>query len=281
MRSSKIYLLPLLTLLLVSLGCRFAARLSPLNIYKTSVAPTSTFTPSIEELIKRQATATPTATATRTPTSTPNFNATATVAARGMAIHQTVEAQPMFSQVQTLKKDGYLASTDGTWYKVDDFDQSSAQAGRYLRWNSGYQPVDFVIRANAEWWSADESSNLFNAGCGFSFRAIDENNYFDVLFTLDGKARFDRRINGDWRMPVLSAPIKIIPGHDQAQFMLVVEENRLTFFKDGEEILHVSDDSFASPKFQGGDLALILMSGSDIGFGLRCKLTDIDLWIIR
>jgi hypothetical protein len=274
MRLFKHRLLPVLILFLATLGCQFIARLSPVNIVKTAKVPILSIPPTFEDSIKRQATA------TLTPTSTPDFNATATVEARGTSIHQTAQAQPMFDRLQTLKEEGYLSTMDGDWYKVDDFNQSLAETDGYRWWNTGYQPVDFIIRANAEWWSADETANLFNAGCGFIFRAVDNSNFFAALFTLDGKARFDRRINRDWLTPVLSESIPINPKNDRAQIMLIVEANRLIFFKDGVEILNITDDILASPKFQEGNLAVALMSGSNVGYGLRCKLTDIDLWII-
>lgn len=187
----------------------------------------------------------------------------------------------MAEQVQALKEDGYLSSTNGVWTKVDDFDQSWAETDGYRWWNTGTQPVDFVIQANVEWWSAETTTYLFNAGCGFVFRAEDQNNFFAALFTLDGKARFDQRFHGDWLTPILSDPISTHPMNDRTQIMLIVEGNRLIFFKDDEAILDVTDVNLTSPESKGGDLAIALRSASDIGYGLRCKLTDIGLWIIN
>jgi hypothetical protein len=281
MKYLKHLYLPLLTLLLASLGCKLAARLSPINIIKTAKAPTLTTTPTFEDTVKGQATATLTATITQTPTSTPNYNATGTVAAQGTLVHQTAQAQPMAARVQTLKEEGYLSSTNGAWHKVKDFNQSWAETDDYRWWNTGYQPVDFIIQANAEWWSADATTYLFNAGCGFIFRAVDQNNFFAALLTLDGKARFDQRIDGEWLTPVLSDPVPTKPMNDRAQLMLIVEGNRLVFFKDDVAILDTTDANLALPRFQEGDLAIALRSGSTVGYGLRCQLTDIDLWIIR
>ncbi len=285
MKSSKLLMLPIMIMLVASLACNFATSIFPLNKTAAALALATTppiqLTKSAEETVKRQATATPTATATATPTSTPNFKATSVVATQTAAVRQTEQALSMFEQVQKLQEDGYLSTSQGSWYEIDDFNESWAETTWYRWWNSGYQPIDFIIRANTEWWSASESSTWINAGCGFLFRTVDNNNRFGALFTLDGKARFDRMVNGEWRSPILSNAVPINSMNDQAQLMLVVEGNRFVFFRDGVEILNTIDNVLTSPKFQGGDLALTLMSGTNISFGTRCKLADIELWILR
>ena len=281
MNSFKRLYLPTLVLLLVSLGCRFATRLSPLNNQQSTATPTRVDTPLTQDTVKRPPTATPTPTSTRTPTPTPNFQATSAVVTQTALATQTEQARPMSEQIQKLKEEGYLSSTAGDWHKIDNFDQSLAETNGYYWWNTGLQAVDFVIQANAEWWSADETSSLFNAGCGFIFRSIDKQNRMAAILTLDGKARFDRLDNGEWRTPILSDSVPVNALNDRAQLMLIVQENKLTFFKDDVELLSIEEDLLSSPKFQGGDLAFTLMSGTDIGFGTHCKLTDIELWIIR
>lgn len=270
-----------LLLLLVSLGCQYAARLSPLNYLKSETPSTLSDTPLAQDTVKRPPSATPSPTATPTPTSTPNFQATSAVATQTAFTTQTVQARPMSEQIQKLKAKGYLSSTAGAWRELDNFDQNLSETTGYHWWKTGLQPVDFVIQANVEWWSANESSQLFNAGCGFIFRSVDKDNRLAAILTLDGRARYDRLDSGEWRTPILSNAVPVNALNDRAQLMLIVEGNHLTFLKDDVELLSVDDDLISSPKFQGGDLAFTIISNTDIGFGTHCKLTDIELWIIR
>jgi hypothetical protein len=89
----------------------------------------------------------------------------------------------MSEQIQKLQAEGRLTSVSGAWYKIDNFDQNLTETTGYYWWNTGVQPVDFVVRADVEWWSADTTSNLFNAGCGFVFRDVDKNNRLATILT--------------------------------------------------------------------------------------------------
>ncbi|MBN1537635.1 MAG: hypothetical protein JW908_12935 [Anaerolineales bacterium] len=277
----KRLLLPISITLLFSLGCQFAARLSPINIKKPTTSPSQTTPSFTKESVKRPPSATPTPTLTRTLTPTPNFEATSAAITQTAFVTHTKQAHPMAEEIQKLHAQGYLSSIAGNWHKIDNFDLYLAETTGYHWQVTGYQPVDFIIQAKAEWWSADETTQLFNSGCGFIFRAVDKNNRLAAVLTMDGKARYDQMVNGEWRTPIFSDPVPINSLHDQAHLMLIAEGDHLTFIKDGVELLAIDGDILSSPKFQGGDLSMAIMSGTDTGFGIHCKLTDIELWIIR
>jgi hypothetical protein len=87
---------------------------------------------------------------------------------------ETAQAQPLFDLVQELHSEGYLIRTGGTYYAIEDFDESWAQINWYSWWHTGYSPTNFVIRADASWDSASNKANWWNSGCGFVFREKDE-----------------------------------------------------------------------------------------------------------
>jgi hypothetical protein len=185
----------------------------------------------------------------------------------------TAEAKQFFTRVRELYEQGYLSRTDGTYFTIPDFDENWAQINWYQWYYTGYSPADFIIRADAAWESASDKANWWNSGCGFVFRVSPDGDHYMAYLALDGDVRFQRLVNevsaylGDSYYGKLNIPA------GEAEIMLVVEGDIITFFVNGEKVHTRRDTALPS-----GDLALTLVSGTNLDFGTRCQMTDIELW---
>ncbi len=55
--------------------------------------------------------------------------------------------------------------------------------------------------------------------------------------------------------------------------MLVEEGGHIIYFVNGDKVLDRQDNQLTE-----GDLALTLVSGTNLDFGTRCTMTNIELW---
>jgi len=195
---------------------------------------------------------------------------TATAAAK---VESTAHAQPMLDLVQELYSNGYLATTAGTYYSLEDFNESWAQINWYMWWYTGYSLTDFVIRADAAWDSASTSANWWASGCGFVFREDGVPNHYLAYLGLDGYVYFARTVRDKYASLGYSYYGRLDTPKGQAQIMLVVEGTNITFFVNGERVHTRQDQGLNS-----GNLALTLLSGINTGFGTRCQMSNIELW---
>ncbi len=185
----------------------------------------------------------------------------------------TAQAQPMADVVQDLYTQGYVSRTEGTFYSLPNFLESWAQINWYMWWPTGYSPADFVIRTNASWESASEHANWHNSGCGFVFRAQDNDNHYSAHLGLDGWVYMHRYVGGVFAPLGESYYGALDVPRGSASMMLVADGPNFTFFVNGKQV-HVRQDT----RFQDGELALTLSSGINTGFGTRCRMIDIELW---
>jgi hypothetical protein len=185
----------------------------------------------------------------------------------------TQEAAGMAKLAQDLKDAGYIRTAEGSYYSLKDFDEKWAQLDWYQWWNTDHSPSNFIIQADTEWETASATANLYNSGCGFVFREIDENNHYLAYLGLDGVAYFDQTINNvfDGVEHARFGHVDLPKG--SATLLLVVDGQKVTFFINGKEILTRNVKSLTS-----GNLALTLMSGTNKDFGTHCTMTNVMLW---
>ena len=58
--------------------------------------------------------------------------------------------------------------------------------------------------------------------------------------------------------------------------MLVVNGMQISYYVNGDQVVSIADHILKE-----GDLNLTLLSGTNSGYGTRCKMTEIGLWIIE
>ena len=195
---------------------------------------------------------------------------TATV--EGMA---TAAANDMYQLIEQLQSEEVLTNTSGQYLPIEDFEENWAQLGWYMWWNTGYQPADFVIRAHTSWESASKTPNLWDTGCGFVFRAVDENNHYMIFLAMDGNVYMRGYVDSKYRTFGKGYYGKVNHIKGEADVVLVAQGNRFVYYVNGTKVFDRSNAELAQ-----GDLALTLMSGTNKDFGTRCQITDIELWAL-
>ena len=188
----------------------------------------------------------------------------------------TAQAQPIADQIQALYSQGVLDTTEGDFTRLEDFDESWAQIDWFKWWRTGYSPENFVIRTDASWSSASDKANWYNSGCAFVFGEIDQYNFHFIHVAMDGYVYLAYWQKGKGHL-IAQRPVKGITRPDgKAEIMLVVHDKRVTVYVDGTQVL----SEYASLLKSGG-LGLTLSSGTNIGYGTRCQMKNVDLWIIE
>ncbi|NIS82360.1 MAG: hypothetical protein GTO14_19620 [Anaerolineales bacterium] len=187
----------------------------------------------------------------------------------------TESAAQMSTQILDLFNEGYLGKTEGAYFTVSDFDESWAQINWYQWWQTGYAPEDFVIRADASWDSASDTANWFSSGCGFVFREDGPENHYLAYLGLDGNVYFARSVRNNWSLLGTSWYGRVDVPSGEAEIVLIAEGDRFTFLVNGKRVANRVDGSLAQ-----GNLALTLLSGTNAGYGTRCQMTNIELWVL-
>jgi hypothetical protein len=197
----------------------------------------------------------------------------AVTAAAALRLVATTQAEPMHARILELEADGHLSSTVGTYYRLDDFSQTWAQINWYQWWGTGHAPDNFVVRSDVEWESGSDTANWWNSGCGYIFRVQDTDNHLRAFLALDGSVRFNSVVNGNWGRLGEGYVANLDIPRGQGELMLVVQDNMISFFFNGERVYRQSYSALDS-----GELALTLASGTNKDFGTRCTFTNIDLY---
>jgi len=189
-----------------------------------------------------------------------------------------VEAQVgAFSEkLQLAYDDGVLPTMDGTYHRLEDFDESISKIGYLTWWDTDYAPDNFVIRVDAYWDTASELTNWDDSGCAFVFGFEDDDNYNFTWLGLDGYVNLQRYLNGDWQWNKKRQNGKLSIPEGEAEIMMVVFDKKITIYVNGEKDLSEYD-----PFYSAGVLAFSVFSGTNTGFGTRCKMSNIDLMIFE
>jgi hypothetical protein len=233
----------------------------------------------VEATVARQTSAAAEASQTRVA----GMAATATARAERVAatreaekLAATAQAATMLDAVVGLYGQGYLTRTEGEYYLLPEFDETWAQIDWYQWTYTDFSPTDFVIRGHAAWDSASDTANWFNSGCGFVFREKDVDNHYLAYLALDGWVYLSRHVRGVYADLGSSFYGNLDVPTGEANLMLAADGPDITFFVNGDPIHSRQDSGLAS-----GNLALTLISGTNKGYGTRCHLTELELWILR
>jgi hypothetical protein len=183
----------------------------------------------------------------------------------------------MVTFVQTLNTDGYLTTTNGSFHKLDDFDEEWAQINWYHYWMTGYDPSDFILRAHMAWSTDTTTPNP--SGCGIVFRMQDDQEgLYVVTVTTAGYVKYgilrDNYIRASGGLGYFGQPA--VSG--EADFAMVAVRDRFDIFINGERIRTYYGKT---NDWLEGDLAYTILSGTNAGYGTRCEMTNIALWEIE
>lgn len=252
--------------------------------------PTETFTPTVDtiatqsalETAKAQAAAEAVADAQTqvaqeagaTSTALAGVKLTATA---GVEATATAYAVAFLNLIEELNEAGVVTSTDGDYYRLDDFEGNMAQIDQPFVYFLGVDANNFAIAADMEWESASMKANWPTSGCGFVYGYKDRYNADLTFLGLDGytyslQFRQDKPLTefafkkwGDPERP-----------KGNAKVMLVVYDKRVSVF-----VNDALANEFYNGLYTGGELGYNVFSGTNAGFGTLCKFSNVNLFIFK
>ncbi|MFM8320132.1 MAG: hypothetical protein ACKOC5_04375 [Chloroflexota bacterium] len=180
------------------------------------------------------------------------------------------------TRIDQLYEDGKISSKTGDFYKLEDWDHSTAMIG-YMQWvTTDYSATNFVLATDMQWSSASKTANWPEAGCGFVFGLQDSDNMTYTYLGLDGFANIRAYVRGNyknlarrnWGRPDLP--------EGEASFMLVVNNKRVSLYANDRMVNEATVTTY-----QPGDIALTVFSGTNKDYGTRCQLTNMQLFIFE
>ena len=210
-----------------------------------TITPTFTLTPS--------PTSTPIPTSTNTPTATPDIVAT-----------QEYEAfLPLIDEYYTA---GKISSTDGDYYRLDDYSDSLADLEHY-QWATldTIKTKNFLLKTKLTMSTANKYNA--NTGCGFVF---DLGYWLSGIFiSQDGTASYMGNNTIYFEDSYLA-----FPNPAEIEVILVLSEETFMLYIDGREALvfHGGEEK--------GNIGYAVISGSDEDYGSRCEFTNTQLWVM-
>ncbi|MEJ5201754.1 MAG: hypothetical protein WHV66_05920 [Anaerolineales bacterium] len=268
----------LASLLLISLACSFlTGKKEPTPIPSTSTPPPPTIdTSATQAVLEKTQLAQESSAATQTSEARIAQAQEATRQAEEAIISEATEmAQPMAKIISNLFQSGLISTTEGTFFPLDDFDQSWAQLNWYQWWYTGYQPENFVIHSDVEYWSASNIANWFASGCGYVFRETDADNHYNTFLALDGNVYLSGYRQGKYLSLGKSYYGKPTLPNGKYTMTLVAEGKNIAVLINERPVLKKQYDYFMS-----GNLAFTLNSGTNKDYGTRCLMTNNWLWIL-
>ena len=196
----------------------------------------------------------------------------------------TAQAQSMADSVLELFSEGYISSTDGFYFALPEFDENLARLERtdsgwvqgvtyyWTDYLTGFEPNNFVIRADLSWKNVDEYANKF-AGCGFTFRIDNEtNDRYLIWLSGIGHVNLIRvfgssELIGNVRYGHVGFP------EGEAKMLLIVDGTDIRVFINDTYV-----GAFQDRYLDKGELGLAVVSGDNRSFGTRCMMDNIELW---
>jgi len=241
------------------------------KVEQTAAAANTTATAEAEVIMAANATSTAEHAATSTAAVVRRQTATA-----GAIVKATAQAQPMLDLVTRLVNEGDLSTTQGEFFNLIDFDESWAQLGWYWFFPTAFSPTDFVISAHAEWDSASKTPDPWATGCGFVFREDGVSNHYLTYLGIDGNVYFSRYYKDNYALIGSNyyGPVGIPEG--AADIVLAAEGSWVTFLVNGEKVLRRQDEAMSH-----GNLDYTLISGTNKDYGTHCRMTNVELWVIK
>ena len=234
-----------------------------------ALPPTEIIPPTVAQLPTQALTEKPPATKTPKPTQVPT---------RDTGSQATAQAQLMADFVASLQTQGNLGNTEGTYYALDDFEDSLAQIN-YWQWNrTDYSPKNFVVRSKVEWASASETANWDYSGCGFIFREnVEKSEYYMLQLGLDGFIWAGTSVAGKTTWANTQKHLSLDIPEGNAELVVIVNGTNVTALVNGQEAFQ-TQNNFLGSRLTSGPLSFMLNSGTNAGFGTRCKWTNVELW---
>ena len=129
--------------------------------------------------------------------------------------------------------------------------------------------------ADASWAVDGNNGDWRESGCGFIFRQDNDLNHYMAYYSLDGRARLYRNLNGGSSLLGRTTIYDVDRENGYGKVMIVVEGEYINMYFNEKEIFRKRD-----PYITSGSLAFTVVSGNMYGYGTQCNLSNIELWEI-
>ncbi|MFN3308799.1 MAG: hypothetical protein ACK44E_06260 [Anaerolineales bacterium] len=187
----------------------------------------------------------------------------------------------MAELVEDLYNEGYIASREGTFTKLDDFTEAWAKLDWYQYWYQGDERyANFILSFSAKMQSASDKANWHHAGCGLVFRHVDNDNHMFLIIAQNGIMSLRKRVKDlvyivrDSKKYSAQIPV------EKVYVTMIVDGMSVYIFADGTKVLEAREPLLGST-LREGRLAFSVMSGTNKGYGTRCSMTNIWLWELK
>ncbi|MBR6089851.1 MAG: hypothetical protein IKP86_07950 [Anaerolineaceae bacterium] len=177
-------------------------------------------------------------------------------------------------QVAYLQKQGVIPETDGVYRFHENYEEEWAQINWY-QWTPFDSAANFVISSKIKWSSGSGTPNYDSSGCGFVFRNTNNlENYLYASLNMDGMLHIGG--NRGWNS-LMYKPQKYgtYSTKGEAELVIAAYNDRLYVYVNGAPIAQIRD----IPLTESGDLAFVIMSGTNKDYGIRCTFSDIYYYI--
>lgn len=179
--------------------------------------------------------------------------------------------QAMAQLVQELYDNRRLSIKEGEYIKLDDFNNALYKNQTHECWPAGVQASDFVLRADVSWRGSAQPSA---SGCGFMYSGSALDDYHITILSTEGIVHTYRSRGGnviEMKGDEYSKSLGISAG--SARIMLILDDKKMTFYVNGEEVVQFKD-----PYFNSGNLGYAINSYTPNG--INCQMTNVELWKI-
>lgn len=225
--------------------------------------------------VREQITATAQAVATRQARATAQAAATATAQSQ---ITATAQAASLLPLVEDLVVRGYLPTAEGRYYRPEDYEQTLANKSGLIVRRMGYSAKTFLVRADIQYEVASKSGNWFVTGCGFAYWDNGQDNYYSVFPAMDGLVYSRAYVNGrQYRLDQFFYGVPTRPAGNYTATLVAGPNGSYLWI--GERLVKrtiVVDKSRTE-----GALSFLIASGTDQDFGMRCKFSNVELWVVE
>ena len=186
---------------------------------------------------------------------------------------ETAQAMPIFTRIEQLYATGALTSTQGTYYRLPDFEDQWALRDYYDMLLTDHTVSDFVVSSTVEWESAGTNVDFWNAGCGFVFRLNARGDHYLAFLGSDGWAHLYLALNHNLEQIGQGRYSDTVVLTGKATILLSAQVERITLLVNDVQILQVKDRTLST-----GFLGHAIASGTNAEYGTLCRMTDNELW---
>ncbi|MBK7319102.1 hypothetical protein [Candidatus Villigracilis affinis] len=176
--------------------------------------------------------------------------------------------------LQDFVEKGYVSTTEGEITPIDPFKEEWAQLNYYQWWTIDKQASDLVFSGHFKWSSSNSTPDL--SGCGVVFGLQDSDDHYVVILDKGRIAFFMSRGSNVYEVGKTRGPGRVnFSNPAEADFALAVKGKSAYVSVDGE----VTEYTLSADQGTDGDFALTLLSGTNSGYGTRCEMTDMFLFV--